>query len=145
MPRMKGKEGNRLGQEREKKVVEILSREDKLNWITSVYRGTKEDDANGIDVIVETVDVGKLFLQIKSSHKEARLFKRKYEKRDLETTPSVAVINVNENDKTEQLIHEHLRCLLKRMRSDIINNKPKKLIYDLGNTRFSLDDAANQQ
>ena len=151
MPRMKGKEGNRLGQEREKKVVEILSREDRLDWITSVYRGTQEDDANGIDVIVETIDAGKLFLQIKSSSTEVRKFKRKYEKRDIESTPSVAVVNVNENHKSEKVVWEHLRCLLKRMRSDKLNNKPKKLIYDLPTNErkpyiwSTLDDATNQQ
>jgi hypothetical protein len=45
-------------------------------WITSVRLATKAEDACGIDVVVET-DVGPLYLQSKSSPKEAQRFRQK--------------------------------------------------------------------
>lgn len=60
-----GQLANAKGHNNEKKVVDAC-KNNLPKWIKDIRHGTPEEDCNGIDVVVET-DVGKIFLQIKSS------------------------------------------------------------------------------
>lgn len=46
-------------------------------WFKSVRRADREEDKRGIDIVVETHDVGRLYLQVKSSKVFARRFAEK--------------------------------------------------------------------
>lgn len=60
-----GQLSNEKGHNNELKVVNAVK--NKLpKWIRDIRLGTREEDSNGIDVVVET-DVGKIFIQVKSS------------------------------------------------------------------------------
>lgn len=55
------------GNRAEHLVVAALRRASRPGWLISVRRASKKDDHRGIDVVVETSDCGRLFLQVKSS------------------------------------------------------------------------------
>ena len=57
----------------ERQVVHALSGDDRPEWVYSAEISEEADDRRGVDVIVET-DVGKLFLQVKSSHSGVERF-----------------------------------------------------------------------
>jgi hypothetical protein len=50
-------------------------------WIDHVRMATQKEDRKGIDLIVETKDIGKLFIQIKSSVAGVKKFRKKYPRR----------------------------------------------------------------
>jgi hypothetical protein len=131
MSSVQGQLGVILGREREETLVSTMNKSsEKPEWFQNSFRGSLEDDKKGIDVIVET-DVGHLFLQVKSSKKEARLFRRKYEKRDKNQFKAVACV-VFTKDKTNDLICEHAFHLLELMRNDILlYGETPKLIYNI--------------
>jgi hypothetical protein len=57
----------------EKRVVTALTSEypfpNRPAWIGEVRLSTKEEDHRGIDVVIETTDVGNILIQVKSSHR----------------------------------------------------------------------------
>ncbi|MEI6528285.1 MAG: hypothetical protein WCO10_01265 [bacterium] len=46
-----------------------------LDWFKTVRFATKEEDTRGIDLVVETRDIGSLYVQVKSSWVAATRFK----------------------------------------------------------------------
>ncbi|OHB25467.1 MAG: hypothetical protein A2542_00570 [Parcubacteria group bacterium RIFOXYD2_FULL_52_8] len=46
----------------------------KPDWVLSIRPGSEEKDAQGIDFVMYTKDVGKIFIQVKSSHRGALRF-----------------------------------------------------------------------
>ncbi|MFA6446079.1 MAG: hypothetical protein WCW14_02400 [Candidatus Paceibacterota bacterium] len=48
----------------------------RLEWIASARLSTEDEDHQGIDIVVETIDIGKLFVQIKGSQKGRQKFLR---------------------------------------------------------------------
>jgi hypothetical protein len=42
------------------------------SWVRKVRRGTADEDKRGIDIVVETADVGPLHLQVKSGRNASR-------------------------------------------------------------------------
>ncbi|MFA6429840.1 MAG: putative dsRNA-binding protein [Patescibacteria group bacterium] len=64
-----GKRRAKFGRENEQRLLDIL-RQPTLPlpaWITGVRAATPEEDRKGIDVVVDTCDVGHIYLQVKSS------------------------------------------------------------------------------
>lgn len=60
-----GHAANQRGATNENRVLSVLE-EDQPPWLISVRSATNEEDSKGVDIVVDT-DVGKLFLQVKSS------------------------------------------------------------------------------
>ncbi len=92
-----GKESLKRGKTSERHVLEALALPSRPAWMTGVRRATKAEDAAGIDVVVES-DVGKLFVQVKSSRggKAAFLERRR--------SARVAVVVVRVTDAPEAIL-----------------------------------------
>lgn len=80
--RAAGKIGQWVGERNEafafRAVVNVLPK-----WAIFARRATPEEDALGIDIVVQT-DVGALFLQVKSSRMAAREFAKKHHSQPIE-------------------------------------------------------------
>jgi hypothetical protein len=69
---------NATGKLRELRTLEmVLSMRTSDPAIVSARKATKEEDANGIDIVVETI-FGSVFVQVKSDKANARLWRKKY-------------------------------------------------------------------
>jgi hypothetical protein len=66
MAQMLGKIARKRGRTSEDRVLEALELPSRPAWMSGVRRATPAEDRAGIDVVVES-DVGKLFVQVKSS------------------------------------------------------------------------------
>lgn len=51
---------------------------DKPDWVVEIRPGTEVEDHQGIDFVMETKDVGKIFIQVKSSTWQAERFMAKH-------------------------------------------------------------------
>ncbi len=67
-----GQLDNERGRRNEERALDAVTTAN-LSWIRSARLATREEDARGIDLVLET-DVGGLFFQIKSSHRGKRKF-----------------------------------------------------------------------
>ena len=77
--RVLGELSNERGRKNEEKVVQVFSvrTDDVPSWLLSV-RGTEKhskDDRRGKDIIINTADVGDIYLNVKSSQAKADKFK----------------------------------------------------------------------
>lgn len=63
-----GNVANERGKKNEDRALEACLSERRPAWMQSARASTHEEDASGIDVVVES-DVGKLFVQVKSSRR----------------------------------------------------------------------------
>jgi len=68
-----GKEAKKRGRISEARVLEALALPSRPEWMRAFRMATKEEDRAGIDVVVES-DVGKLFVQVKSSRRGKAAF-----------------------------------------------------------------------
>jgi hypothetical protein len=59
--------GKRRGEECEALVRRVLSRPDRPWWLLKVRAARPIEDKSGVDIIVYTADLGRLFLQVKRS------------------------------------------------------------------------------
>jgi hypothetical protein len=91
------KEGRKRGRVSETRVLEALALASRPEWMRAVRKASHTEDHAGIDVVVES-DVGKLFVQVKSSRegKVAFLERRR--------TARVAVVVVRVTDSPEALL-----------------------------------------
>lgn len=109
-----GHAGNARGRANEERLLASLLRlGPSLPWFVSARAGTPEEDRDGADAVVETNDVGKLFLQAKSSKAQARLFRAS--RRRL----VIGVVVVSDHD--ERLTDERVRSALGELRAEIAN------------------------
>ncbi|MDP1625225.1 MAG: hypothetical protein Q8L64_05690 [bacterium] len=84
----------RKGRETEVRVLDaLMERQNKLpEWFHTVYPATPDQDHKGIDYVIETHDLGKVFLQVKSSEHFARRFRFKQSRRRYNRFIAVVVI-----------------------------------------------------
>ena len=64
------------------------------DWFIQAVKAKKEQDAKGVDVIIETKDAGKIFLQIKSSRAGMRNFLEKHAGKMI----GVVVVGMHDSD-----------------------------------------------
>jgi hypothetical protein len=70
--------GNVSGKRRELDTLDrIIALRPLLPWIVVVREATREEDKQGIDIVITTA-VGNLFVQVKSGKAQARLWRKKY-------------------------------------------------------------------
>jgi hypothetical protein len=73
-----GRVAHKRGRENEARVLDACQLPSRPVWMHSARAATREEDADGIDVVIES-DIGKLYVQVKSSRggKAAFLQKRR--------------------------------------------------------------------
>lgn len=79
-------------------------------WVVYVYKAPDFEDRQGIDFVVTTSDIGKIFIQVKSSRRGAQEFKehRLYRRGKLKF---VALIIIRETDTPEMIRSKTLRAI----------------------------------
>ena len=90
------------------------------SWFHGLRPATQEEDCRGIDAIAFTDDVGKIFLQIKSSKSGVEKFKKqqeKYRKREW-----IFPIIIRDAD-SDAAILEKTRYVLSQARVKILNHR----------------------
>ena len=103
-------EKGRLAEQRCVNIVAKLSVQ--FPSIISVRLATDKEDARGIDVVVET-DLGKLYLQVKSSHYGAHKYRRK---RPNAKTIVIIIPSEMSDDKLQNVVADRLGCLRKQIK-----------------------------
>lgn len=94
------------GRANERHVCLVLQRKSRPWWIKNVRMSTSDEDRLGIDVVVETFDMGDIFLQVKSSLRRAAEFKEKPRRIDVE------VVVVGRSDDANSLYGKALGALI---------------------------------
>jgi hypothetical protein len=95
--RILGGIGLERGRGNEKRVLEACQLPTRPKWMLEVRRGTRAEDHAGIDLVIES-DVGKLFVQVKSSRRGKADFEEK------RRSARVAVVIVRAGDSQEQIL-----------------------------------------
>ena len=68
------------GYHNEREVLHLIlqiAEKSQWEWFVDARISTNIEDAHGIDIVIETSDVGKLFFQVKSSHTGALKFQKR--------------------------------------------------------------------
>jgi hypothetical protein len=95
------------GKFNEENVLRILQFGPRPPWITSVRKGTTEEDLQGTDIVVTTKDIGNISLQVKSSGMQAKQFKETHP-----DTFAVVVARLGEHDEViSQRLFEELESV----------------------------------
>ncbi|HEY4489949.1 MAG TPA: hypothetical protein VJC12_01685 [Candidatus Paceibacterota bacterium] len=101
-----GKIGQERGRINENKFFSAFSQGVPLpEWLYRIERASREEDYRGIDAIAHT-DVGKIFVQIKSSYRAIRYFQIRRQRERL----AVAFVVVNAYDSPEEIRQKGLNA-----------------------------------
>lgn len=103
-----GQAANQRGEANEERVLCALNevKEDSA-WMIGARRATHEEDARGVDIVVETSDRGPLFVQVKSSKAGVRTFQRRKGRR----ADFIAVVLVKSGDDPATIRRKTLHAL----------------------------------
>lgn len=90
------------------------------SWFIRAFHSSRREDLfEGKDATIETTDVGKLFIQIKSSYAGAQNFlKSKHSKHHF----FIGVIVIHDSD-TIDTIRKNARKILSKLRQDVLNSR----------------------
>jgi hypothetical protein len=99
-----GKLGNERGHANERHVLDACLLPTRPAWMTSARAGIRAEDHDGIDVVVES-DVGKLFVQVKSSRTGKVAFAERRRR------AHVAVVVVKSGDALEEILRRIVGAL----------------------------------
>jgi hypothetical protein len=88
--RVLGKIGSERGRANEHHVLEACLLASRPAWMVSARAGTRAEDHDGIDVVVES-DVGKLYVQVKSSRTGKAAFVKRRPRVSPITAPRIRV------------------------------------------------------
>ncbi len=94
-----GKIANQRGRTSEQRVLEACQLPGRPGWMKSARAATRAEDHDGIDVVVES-DVGKLFVQVKSSLRGKADFEERRRR------ARVAVVVVGAGDAAEKVLRK---------------------------------------
>ncbi len=75
--RTAAKKARARGVRNEELVVTVLSARSPW-WLVDVRRATPSEDRSGVDVVVQTADLGVVYIQVKSSSQQARIWRHRY-------------------------------------------------------------------
>ena len=120
-----GRRGNEKGLRAELRTINLLQTHLDLAWVRHIRKATKREDGRGIDVIVETFDIGPLYIQVKSSHRCAFDFLKRKRK------AQVTIVVVNDKH-TDDVLRKELKQKVCGLRHHILTvrknrrNKKKK-------------------
>ena len=99
--------------------VEAFSEPDshRPRWFRSIRLGTEEEDHDGIDVVIETTDLGKLLIQVKSSLAGVKKFTEKGRRSHL---IGIVVIHI---DDEASIVREKILEVALQLRRDILEKR----------------------
>lgn len=101
------------GARAEASVVQVLNNHERRpGWLLESRACTEEEDARGIDVVVNT-DIGEIYIQVKSSKSNAQKFLRKYPQRN------VGMAIIRPQDDRETVYNKAIDAVAKQ-RSEIL-------------------------
>lgn len=96
-----------IGATREERVVLAFALPGILpRWFRSVRPGTEAEDHNGIDVVVETHDMGTIGVQVKGCRVGVERFRR------MHPDPRIAVVIVREADSDQDVLRKTIRAIM---------------------------------
>ena len=110
--------GNKKGRRTEDRffeAMEVSFVKEMLEWVSDVCRASQKEDAKGIDAVIFT-DVGKLFIQIKSSEAGAIKFQNGRHCRHR----MIGVIIIREHHSTGD-IREKAKTILTELRQSVLS------------------------
>ncbi len=108
-----GQRANEKGRLAERRcLASVLNLTSRSTWIYEARLATLKEDARGIDVVVET-DLGKLYLQVKSSHYGAHKYRRK---RPHAKTIVIIIPSDMTDAKLQNAVVDRLNCLRKQIK-----------------------------
>lgn len=116
--RIIGNFGNERGRRTENKFFEAMRApfaEEMFEWVSAVHRASAKEDRKGIDAVICT-DVGKLFIQIKSSETGATEFRNGQHCRHR----MIGVIIIRDHHTPED-IRKRAKSILMELRQNIIS------------------------
>ena len=102
--RVLGKIGHDRGRTNERHVLEACRLPSRPAWMTGARAASRAEDHDGIDVVVES-DVGKLFVQVKSSRTGKAAFTERRRR------ARVAVVVVKSGDTLEDVLRRVVGAL----------------------------------
>jgi hypothetical protein len=106
-----GQVANERGRNNERRVLYACARSELPAWCDRVVAATSEEDARGIDVVAHT-DVGKIFVQVKSSKAGKRAFNERARR-------NIAVVIVTHGDDDARVVRKVLAAIAE-MRSCVV-------------------------
>ena len=107
----------------EQKAVDALSEPfpDRPSWFRSIRLGTEEEDHEGIDVVIETKDLGKLLIQVKSSQAGVKKFVERGRRSHL-----IGIVVIGLDDETS-VVRQKLLHVAKQLRHAILEKRGTSL------------------
>lgn len=87
-----------------------------LPWLCLPRKGSWEEDRRGIDIVVPTVDIGDLYLQVKSSHFGVVKFNKRHHRQ----TIAVVVVKLPESS---DIVWINIKNALLGLRKEILKNR----------------------
>ncbi|OGL73740.1 hypothetical protein A3E39_03865 [Candidatus Uhrbacteria bacterium RIFCSPHIGHO2_12_FULL_60_25] len=92
----------KLGRQNERAVVNALNtRWEAPLWFLGCHISSKKQDRDGIDVVIQTMDVGELLLQVKSSDCGRRWFLLEERERGLDRPIAVVIVREGRDTKDD--------------------------------------------
>lgn len=96
-------------------------------WVRGIRRATLDEDRRGLDVIVETIDAGDLYVQVKSSAAAVGAYRRKYATAPCyPRTVIMLIVTGREQDTMPGSIAKELRKLYRTMGGMLPDSPPKQ-------------------
>ncbi len=99
-----GKLGSERGRGNERRVFEACQLPSRPKWMQAARRSTRAEDHDGIDLVIES-DVGKLYVQVKSSRRGKAEFEQRRRR------ARVVVVMAKINDTPERLLAKVVSAL----------------------------------
>ena len=104
-----------------------------LEWVTIVRKASAEEDSAGVDIVIETIDVGDLFAQVKSSLGGARSWRASHKDHAIYPRTVVLIfepdhLSVEPKNVRVSLEHLHEEALLEPRTIEPFRAKPGVLI-----------------
>jgi hypothetical protein len=109
-----GRIATEKGRRAETRALEAVKRITK-SWMRSVRAASLKEDAAGIDIVVES-DVGKLYLQVKSSKGSAKSFAKRPRRQHIE----IIVVPI---DLTDTILDRRVLEALERARTWVLDGR----------------------
>jgi hypothetical protein len=82
-----------------------------LPWLLGARLATRDEDCSGIDLVLETADVGQLYLQVKSSRRYARGWCIRYRDSPIFARCALVVFNASQPEAVASQLVADLSCL----------------------------------
>lgn len=120
--RKNGRTGTKRGKENERRLVASFEQYQGTlpSWFFAIYPATQEEDESGADAVIDTQDVGRLYLQVKSSQSGVRKFYKRRRKK------MIGVIVISDKQSNDDIVHVAL-SILESLRAKLLERRTASL------------------